>query len=723
MTGIEKERCPNGYHRGEDGLCHHKVTGQVYDNSQKEQRTQEREVREKTPEATDEQVKQKVEDKNQKRVKEYETYKVRQDSKEVKWATNSYGSDEESKETRRKIIESEEQGKIFKFKAKSFSMVYKDGKYVKSESGNGFPMDGITPTNIVYKDENGEYLPERRKMHIQIVHTLLENMPSAKEGEKPRVLFTGGGSGTGKSSMKPKLREAGWEPDTQTLDSDYIMTQFIPEYEELVKQDSRSSAFLAHDEASDILTLAIEECIKQNKNFIIDGTLKSKGKAIALASRLKDEGYEVSLRGIFMNPKQSWTNCTKRYINAKTTKDVRYVPKEVAQSSNIGFTLNCMDDDFMSAFDDVEIYDRNDQSQNRTVMSRKNGETSIVDQELYNDATKYAVKMIRRVIHALSDNMRIIKEEKKIPVDDSDTVEIEEMDGEKYVEIEPKEEHDKEVEAGYEKESDDLNTEDNVTHPDQSKADDVEKSCSEEVKKHHIELYQFPRSAFEDDSIREEIFDMKLGTDFWNRHHNGEPIPTNFHVKTYEYEGDDSYEGVFERFNVRHPEDFQHYSLSVGDIVIIDGEAKIVDNFGFTPIAFQKSVKKSYKPSWEIAKMNRVNTPVKTVKSVKSKATPKEMSVRPKKVDSTKVYSPLVKSSAKPINKASQPEAKPILNGRDAYKQCYDAQITKGRHGLTYDEIEDIMGSKPDFMIHSMINKGKIKRIKASDGYIYNFRK
>ena len=61
------------------------------------------------------------------------------------------------------------------------------------------------------------------------------------------------------------------------------------------------------------------------------------------------------------------------------------------------------------------------------------------------------------------------KSEKKIPVDDDDTVEIEEMDGKKYVEIEPKEEHAEEVETGYEEADDDLNTEDNITHPDTSK--------------------------------------------------------------------------------------------------------------------------------------------------------------------------------------------------------------------------------------------------------------
>ena len=712
MTDVVKERCPNGYHRGEDGLCHHKVTGQVYDNSLKEQQSQQREVREKSPEATDEEVKQKVDEKNQKRVKQYETYKVRQDSQEAKWATNSYGSDEKSKETRRKIIESEEQGKIFKFKAKPFSMVYKGGQYVLSDSGNGFAMDGITPTNVVYKDENGEYLPERKKLHHQIVQTLIENMPKAKEGEKPRVLFTGGGSGTGKSSMKPKLREAGWEPDTQTLDSDYIMTNFLPEYEELVKQDSRSSAFLAHDEASDILSLAIEQCIKEGREFIIDGTLKSKGRAIALASRLKDEGYDVSLRGIFMNPKQSWSNCTNRYINAKSTKDVRYVPKEVAQASNIGFTLNCMDDDFLSIFDDVEIYDRNDQSQNRVVMSRKDGKTNIEDQELYNNATKYAVKMIRQLINSWKDNMRIIKDEKKIPVKDSDTVEIEEMDGEKYVEIEPKEEHDKEVEAGYEKESDDLNTEENVTHPDQSKADDVEKSCSEEVKKHHIELYQFPRSAFDNEDAIREIFDMKMGTEFWNKMHSNEPMPTHYHEKTYEYDGDDSYEGVFQRFNLNHPEDFKHYSLSVGDIVVIDGEAKLVDFYGFTPIQFQKSVKKSYKPSWEVAMQNRINSTPKVTKSVKSKGNVQRKA------------EPVVRSKPTPKAQKSQPkqEIKPVLTGRQAFMECCKSQSAQGRMGLTYDEIQDIMGAKPDFLLHSMITKGKVRRIKASDGYIYNFR-
>lgn len=71
-------------------------------------------------------------------------------------------------------------------------------------------------------------------------------------------------------------------------------------------------------------------------------------------------------------------------------------------------------------------------------------------------------------------NMELVKSktskgEKKIPISEDDTVEIEEMDGKRYVEIEPKEEHAEEVATGYEQEGDDLNTEDNITHPDTSK--------------------------------------------------------------------------------------------------------------------------------------------------------------------------------------------------------------------------------------------------------------
>lgn len=43
-------------------------------------------------------------------------------------------------------------------------------------------------------------------------------------------------------------------------------------------------------------------------------------------------------------------------------------------------------------------------------------------------------------------------------------------------------------------------------------------------------------------------------------------------------------DGLYEQFNVSRPADFSGHSMSVSDIVILDGTAYYVDDFGFTEL-------------------------------------------------------------------------------------------------------------------------------------------
>lgn len=43
-------------------------------------------------------------------------------------------------------------------------------------------------------------------------------------------------------------------------------------------------------------------------------------------------------------------------------------------------------------------------------------------------------------------------------------------------------------------------------------------------------------------------------------------------------------EKLFYIFNVKHPEDYHAHSLSVSDIIVVDGHAYYVDSFGYATI-------------------------------------------------------------------------------------------------------------------------------------------
>lgn len=58
--------------------------------------------------------------------------------------------------------------------------------------------------------------------------------------------------------------------------------------------------------------------------------------------------------------------------------------------------------------------------------------------------------------------------------------------------------------------------------------------------------------------------------------------------KVYESETECTLEGLFEKFNINKPSDFKGRSLSMSDVVILDGVAYYCDAFGWEKIDFQR---------------------------------------------------------------------------------------------------------------------------------------
>jgi hypothetical protein len=56
--------------------------------------------------------------------------------------------------------------------------------------------------------------------------------------------------------------------------------------------------------------------------------------------------------------------------------------------------------------------------------------------------------------------------------------------------------------------------------------------------------------------------------------------------KVYESETECTLEGLFEKFNTSKPSDFKGRSLSISDVVILDGVAYYCDAFGWEKIDF-----------------------------------------------------------------------------------------------------------------------------------------
>lgn len=97
-------------------------------------------------------------------------------------------------------------------------------------------------------------------------------------------------------------------------------------------------------------------------------------------------------------------------------------------------------------------------------------------------------------------------------------------------------------------------------------------------------------------NIKYQLFQVKrektrefgfMGLDMMKR--MGVELNAENYVKTYEGEIEDesvdhALEVLFHKFNMERPRDFTNYSMSIGDIVVIDNKSYFCNLFGWTEV-------------------------------------------------------------------------------------------------------------------------------------------
>ena len=242
-------------------------------------------------------------------------------------------------------------------------------KFIKSKY---FISDGFTSTKDFYC-RNGEYSEERQKLHDSIVSKIVEQSGKPKQGEKPVCVLLGGGSASGKSTIRkwivqPDLDENGIK--VGTVDSDEIKLE-LPEYREFQAQNVNTAAYRTHQESADIVDEAIEALIYDRRNFIYDGTMKNLNKYKKIIRNLKDAGYEVRVVGADLPLDEA---IKRSKIRAR--KEGRLVPEDIVRSSHRGFSSAFPE--IAELADDYELYDNSGEFP--TLVKDKSG---VHDQELW----------------------------------------------------------------------------------------------------------------------------------------------------------------------------------------------------------------------------------------------------------------------------------------------------------------------------------------------------
>lgn len=246
-------------------------------------------------------------------------------------------------------------------------------------------VPGHPKTTVSKYKKDGMYTKERADMHAEIVDDFLSLAKPVPAGEKPVALFMMGITASGKSTIRNGLKNDFGEYGAVESDPDAVK-ETIPEYQEGVAASAKDSAFVAHDESSEVAGEIGDRALKERKHVIFDGTgknLKTMREKIAKAQK---EGYQLQLMMPHVSPSES-----KRRADGRAEKSGRYVPHEIideAASKVSANLLQLMDDD---AFDDLKLYDHEVLGKPKLMVTKKKGEPPVIhDREAFDSFKRSA---------------------------------------------------------------------------------------------------------------------------------------------------------------------------------------------------------------------------------------------------------------------------------------------------------------------------------------------
>ena len=200
-----------------------------------------------------------------------------------------------------------------------------------------------------YLDDNGnvdfhplsEILPTGRPIHRPTVHAAIVHhlyLKKAVPTASPTVVFLGGGTAAGKSTLKTILEDNGsLSREAVTLNTDEIRG-LLPEYQSLLgKPEGIHAAANVHAEASALHDRILEEWFKREikSDIVIDAILGNPKKTIALMNRFREAGYKIVLRGVTTDPAESLLRATTRAL-----KTGRYAPTPVILEGHKAFNTH-----------------------------------------------------------------------------------------------------------------------------------------------------------------------------------------------------------------------------------------------------------------------------------------------------------------------------------------------------------------------------------------------
>ena len=232
---------------------------------------------------------------------------------------------------------------------------------------------------------NGKYLPNRAKMHDEIIDKYL----SQEKVNSEKVYILGGAPANGKSSVV----ESGELPHPKgalVIDPDKVKSM-IPEYNQMINSGNKTliekAASFVHEESSYLGKKIQEMALKSNYGTIIDGV--NDGSFESVVKKIK-KIREISDKPVRVDYVSLDTELSKKLATICAKKTGRTVPMDYIEEMNKEISLLVPKLLKNNTFDELFLWDTNMEGKPRLILKQVGGKLKIFDEELYQRFLKKA---------------------------------------------------------------------------------------------------------------------------------------------------------------------------------------------------------------------------------------------------------------------------------------------------------------------------------------------
>lgn len=182
------------------------------------------------------------------------------------------------------------------------------------------------PDKYVHGTKGG-YQPAREAMHNRIVDDFVRGKKPPPEGKQKIAIVMMGGPASGKTSLvRGILGER--NDDFVNVNPDDVK-ELLPEWKIGLESSAKDTAFVLHDESSDVAKRVYNEAIDKGLNLIVDGTGKDSSKHVEKIRQLQKEGYHVTI----LMPDVDVEEAVLRSAN-RAEKTGRFVPNDIIRGAH-----------------------------------------------------------------------------------------------------------------------------------------------------------------------------------------------------------------------------------------------------------------------------------------------------------------------------------------------------------------------------------------------------